>query len=348
MSRSGTRDRNRGDDGRVRPRRGPDPRGRGSVRSTSCPPRPPSRPTPRPTASRTRPPPPSCVRTPVPAPARLTRPLAWRPTTTLTPPSTDPPITTTTTPPPCRPSWAVRPSASSSLGDPLGRWQVTAPITVTDPDGAPVAGAVVEGRIELGRQPFVVGCTTDAAGVCNIEFGPDPGGGDQPPSRRGLGPVHAAGRAAPARLPGHPQAMSHRSRTASRRGRNDDGATLVEFAFVAPIFFLIIFGILEFGLVYRDLLTTQDAVNDAARAAAIAANNLGALDDDPPPAVGDPPLLPFATADFVDHQAAASGSRHDPGRVDREDRHLPGPGPDLRLRRWIRSPRPARTASARR
>ena len=37
-----------------------------------------------------------------------------------------------------------------------------------------MAGAVVEGRIELGRQPFVVGCTTDAAGVCNIEFGPIP------------------------------------------------------------------------------------------------------------------------------------------------------------------------------
>lgn len=93
--------------------------------------------------------------------------------------------------------------------------------------------------------------------------------------------------------------MSRRSRVASRRGRNDDGATLVEFAIVAPVFFLIIFGILEFGLMYRDLLTTQDAVNDGARAAAIAANNLGALDDDPPPAVGDPPILPFATADFT-------------------------------------------------
>lgn len=121
----------------------------------------------------TRPPPQSCVRTPVPAAAAPTT-TGVAPTTTLTPPSTDPPITTTTTTPP--ESNVVGGPAISQLipGDPLGRWQVSAPITITDPGGAPVAGAVVEGRIELGRQPFVVGCTTDAAGVCNIEFGPIP------------------------------------------------------------------------------------------------------------------------------------------------------------------------------
>ena len=122
----------------------------------------------------TRPPPPSCVRTPVPAPAAPTT-TGVAPTTTLTPPSTDPPPTTTTTSPPPESTVVGGPAISQLIpGDPLGRWQVSAPITITDPGGAAVAGAVVEARIELGRQPFVVGCTTDAAGVCNIEFGPIP------------------------------------------------------------------------------------------------------------------------------------------------------------------------------
>lgn len=92
---------------------------------------------------------------------------------------------------------------------------------------------------------------------------------------------------------------SARPVTGARRGRGEEGTTLLEFAFVAPVFFLLVFGILEFGLISRDYLTVDDALNDGARTAAIAGNGLGALDDDPPPAVGDPPLLPFATPDFV-------------------------------------------------
>ncbi|MCU0311184.1 MAG: carboxypeptidase-like regulatory domain-containing protein [Acidimicrobiales bacterium] len=123
-----------------------------------------------------RPPPPGCVRTPVPAPVGPTT-TGVAPTTTLTPPSTDPPASTTTTAPPPTSTVVGGPAVSQIIvGDPLGRWEISAPITVTDPGGQPVAGAVVEGRIELGRQPFVVGCTTDAAGTCNITFGPIPAG----------------------------------------------------------------------------------------------------------------------------------------------------------------------------
>lgn len=83
------------------------------------------------------------------------------------------------------------------------------------------------------------------------------------------------------------------------RLRGDDGTALLEFAVVAPVFFLLIFGLIEFGLIYRDYLTVQDAVNDGARSAGIQGPNLGVIDDDPPPAVGAPPLLPTATADFA-------------------------------------------------
>jgi hypothetical protein len=80
----------------------------------------------------------------------------------------------------------------------------------------------------------------------------------------------------------------------------DRGAALVEFALVTPIFFVLVLGIFEFGLVYRDKITISDAVNDAARAGAIAGNDLGALDDDPPPGGDGPvPKIQDATADFV-------------------------------------------------
>jgi hypothetical protein len=88
--------------------------------------------------------------------------------------------------------------------------------------------------------------------------------------------------------------------TAAGRATGDRGAALVEFALISPVFLVIVFAIFEFGLVYRDSLTISDAVNDAARSGAIAGNDLGALDDDPPPAQGEEtPRIAEATADFV-------------------------------------------------
>jgi Flp pilus assembly protein TadG len=44
---------------------------------------------------------------------------------------------------------------------------------------------------------------------------------------------------------------------------------MVEFAIVLPIICLVLFGIIQFGLVYRNYLTVTDAVRVAARAAAV-------------------------------------------------------------------------------
>ncbi len=45
---------------------------------------------------------------------------------------------------------------------------------------------------------------------------------------------------------------------------------MVEAAFVMPVFFLLIFGVIEFGLVFKDRLTTDNAARVGARAASVA------------------------------------------------------------------------------
>ena len=56
-------------------------------------------------------------------------------------------------------------------------------------------------------------------------------------------------------------------RARRRRARGDGGAALVEVALITPVFFLLIFGILEYGLAFRDYLTVANASRDGARAA---------------------------------------------------------------------------------
>ena len=52
----------------------------------------------------------------------------------------------------------------------------------------------------------------------------------------------------------------------TRRRREDErGATLVEFTIVAMLLFLLLFGIIEFGLAFRDWLTVSSASRAAAR-----------------------------------------------------------------------------------
>jgi Flp pilus assembly protein TadG len=55
-----------------------------------------------------------------------------------------------------------------------------------------------------------------------------------------------------------------------QRGRRfgahpERGATLVEFALIAPLLFLILFGIVEFGLVLNDFNSLRQGTRDAAR-----------------------------------------------------------------------------------
>ena len=51
--------------------------------------------------------------------------------------------------------------------------------------------------------------------------------------------------------------------------QNERGAALIEMAIVLPLVMGILFVILDYGIVFRDQLTLQDAVNDAARAGSI-------------------------------------------------------------------------------
>ncbi|MEM7275877.1 MAG: TadE family protein [Actinomycetota bacterium] len=49
--------------------------------------------------------------------------------------------------------------------------------------------------------------------------------------------------------------------------RSERGAALVEAALVTPVFLLVVFSILEMGLLFRDSLTTDNASREGARAA---------------------------------------------------------------------------------
>jgi Flp pilus assembly protein TadG len=51
--------------------------------------------------------------------------------------------------------------------------------------------------------------------------------------------------------------------------RNEEGQALVEFALVAPLLFLILFGIVQFGIAFMHSVALTDAVRAGARKAAV-------------------------------------------------------------------------------
>ena len=56
----------------------------------------------------------------------------------------------------------------------------------------------------------------------------------------------------------------------STRIRHDEkGQTATEFAIVLPIFFLLIFAVIQFGIVFNNYITLTDAVRAGARTAAV-------------------------------------------------------------------------------
>jgi hypothetical protein len=63
---------------------------------------------------------------------------------------------------------------------------------------------------------------------------------------------------------------------ATRRASQAEGQTLVEFALVFPIFFVLLMGMIEFGLVFNALLSINFATRDASLIAAEAGNGVGA------------------------------------------------------------------------
>ena len=65
-------------------------------------------------------------------------------------------------------------------------------------------------------------------------------------------------------------------RTSERKTLRERGAAAVEFALVAPLFFLVVFGGIEFGLLARSQLTLQDATRSATRIASIQRDDMNA------------------------------------------------------------------------
>jgi Flp pilus assembly protein TadG len=59
--------------------------------------------------------------------------------------------------------------------------------------------------------------------------------------------------------------------TMRRRGhkRGEEGQTLVEFVLVAPVLLLILFGIVQFGIAFKNSLVVADSVRAGARKAAV-------------------------------------------------------------------------------
>lgn len=51
--------------------------------------------------------------------------------------------------------------------------------------------------------------------------------------------------------------------------REQKGQTMVEFVLVVPVLFLVLFGIIQFGILYNDYITLTDAARVGARKAAV-------------------------------------------------------------------------------
>jgi Flp pilus assembly protein TadG len=59
-------------------------------------------------------------------------------------------------------------------------------------------------------------------------------------------------------------------------GHNEDGQAMVEFTLVATLLLLILFGIIQFGIAFKNSIALTDAVRAGARKAAVSRTN-----DDP-------------------------------------------------------------------
>ncbi len=70
--------------------------------------------------------------------------------------------------------------------------------------------------------------------------------------------------------------MRSRYNTLRDRFRDESGAALVEFAMVAVVLLMIVFGIVEFGLAFRDRLTMANSSQGSSRIAAALGNDAAA------------------------------------------------------------------------
>jgi hypothetical protein len=81
----------------------------------------------------------------------------------------------------------------------------------------------------------------------------------------------------------------------SRRRRKERGASIVEAAFVTPVFLALIFGVMELGFLFRNYLSISNASLAGARAASVA---------------GDDPAADFLVVRTVAHGIEAIGARN--------------------------------------
>ena len=63
--------------------------------------------------------------------------------------------------------------------------------------------------------------------------------------------------------------MWRRGEGSSANRQRERGSAIIEAAIVTPVFFLLLFGVLEVGLLFRSNLTTTHASRDGARAASV-------------------------------------------------------------------------------
>lgn len=61
------------------------------------------------------------------------------------------------------------------------------------------------------------------------------------------------------------EACVRRGRTTWRRGRGERGAAALEFAFVVPIFLILVFGVIQYGLYFFSMQSGTSAVGEATR-----------------------------------------------------------------------------------
>lgn len=78
----------------------------------------------------------------------------------------------------------------------------------------------------------------------------------------------------------------------ARKRRRQRGSALLEAAFVTPVFFVLIFGILEFGFLFRNYLTVANTTREGSRTASVS---------------GSAPEADFLTLRTIEHAFAAWG-----------------------------------------
>ena len=99
-----------------------------------------------------------------------------------------------------------------------------------------------------------------------------------------------------------------RQESSPRRGRGEDGVSMVEFALIALLLFSILFGIIDFGFLYSQNVTLRNATQQAGRFAAVA--DFG---DDPVCALEG--SIPAETTRAVMCRVKAEAGVDDPGTV---------------------------------